>query len=562
MVASVGTVDAPGRARRASHPLHGRGTANVSVGPIPNSYWVVEGQLAAGEYPGSVSPDEARTRLRQFLAAGIRVFVDLTKEGELAPYAQILEEEADRLGVDAEWRRLPIRDVSVPTVAHMRCILSAIGEALENDRPAYVHCWGGVGRTGTVVGCHLVESGLSGPDALRKLADLWQVVEKRWRKPRTPETHEQEQFILEWKPQALAVDAATEPLERIRGCLLGGAVGDALGAPVEFLSLRAIRSRFGAEGIVGMVPAYGWIGAITDDTQMTMWTVEGLLRGECRGRERGILCMPSVVHHAYLRWLHTQGMTSQDEAFRDALDSKFPGWLLGVADLHACRAPGNTCLSALVSPGMGTMERPKNNSKGCGGVMRVAPVGLYETDVQKAFDLACEVAAITHGHPTGYLASGCLAAIIAEIMTGRELREAVNRAMDILASRTNHEETTHCLEHALSLLDSGADPTPETVERLGQGWIAEEALAISVYCALVFPNDFRRAVLLAVNHGGDSDSTGAITGNILGALLSADTIPSEWLVQLELQDEIETLATDLHTRYRDDDEWRHKYPGC
>lgn len=272
--------------------------------------------------------------------------------------------------------------------------------------------------------------------------------------------------------------------------------------------------------------------------------------------------MESVVHHAYLRWLHTQGMTSHDNAFRDALDSELPGWLLGVADLHSRRAPGNTCLSALVSPGMATMEEPKNDSKGCGGVMRVAPVGLYETDAEQAFDLACKIAALTHGHPTGYLASGCLAAIIAEIMADRELPVAVTNAMVILASKPHHEETTHCLEHALSLLDSGAEPTPEAIERIGQGWIAEEALAISVYCALAFSDDFRESILLAINHSGDSDSTGAITGNILGALHGAAPIPQPWLAQLELRDEIDTLATDLHTRYREDDEWWHKYPGC
>jgi ADP-ribosylglycohydrolase len=535
----------------------------VSVGPIPNSYWVVDGLFAAGEYPGALSRDEATERLRQFLDAGIRVFLDLTEEGEgLTPYEAILKEESARLGVGTEWHRLPIADVSVPTVPQMRQVQCAIRDAMDTSKPVYVHCWGGIGRTGTTVGCFLVDSGLSGPDALHRLAELWQVVEKRWRRPHTPETPEQEQFILNWQPTEDTAGADLGPAERMRGCLLGGAVGDALGAPVEFMSLHDIRSRFGRDGLRDMVPAYGRIGAITDDTQMTLWTGEGLLRGECRGRKRGTLCMESVVHHAYLRWLHTQGMTSHDNAFRDALDSELPGWLLGVADLHSRRAPGNTCLSALVSPGMATMEEPKNDSKGCGGVMRVAPVGLYETDAEQAFDLACKIAALTHGHPTGYLASGCLAAIIAEIMADRELPVAVTNAMVILASKPHHEETTHCLEHALSLLDSGAEPTPEAIERIGQGWIAEEALAISVYCALAFSDDFRESILLAINHSGDSDSTGAITGNILGALHGAAPIPQPWLAQLELRDEIDTLATDLHTRYREDDEWWHKYPGC
>ena len=345
------------------------------------------------------------------------------------------------------------------------------------------------------------------------------------------------------------------------GCLLGGAVGDALGAPVEFMALREIRSRFGQDGIADLAPAYGRIGAITDDTQMTLWTAEGLLRGHCRGTLRGILHMPSVVHHAYLRWLKTQGMSSEDDGFRLATEEEPEGWLIGVEALHATRAPGNTCLSALVSAGMGTMEEPKNDSKGCGGVMRAAPVGLYEQNPERAFDLACEVAAITHGHPTGYLASGCLAAMIAEIVQGAQLRDAAMEAMEILAGKRHHAETTACLELALSLVEDGAQPVPETVKRIGQGWIAEEALAVSVYCALTFPDDFRSAVLLAVNHSGDSDSTGAITGNILGVLLGVDAIPPEWLGRLELRDEIETIAADLHTRFRDDKDWYRKYPG-
>ena len=330
---------------------------------------------------------------------------------------------------------------------------------------------------------------------------------------------------------------------------------------MEFMSLRGIRSAFGAAGVTDFARAYGRIGAITDDTQMMLWTAEGLLRGRSHGEEGDTTKLVASVHRAYLRWLKTQGMRSLDESFATAARVEDNGWLIGVKALHARRAPGNTCLSALASPGTGTMEQPKNGSKGCGGVMRVAPVGLYEQDPERTFDLACEIAAITHGHPTGYLAAGFLAAIIAEILQGAGLREAVAGAMEILAGRPRHEETTGCLEHALPLIDGRAGPVPETVERVGQGWIAEEALAISVYCALAFPDDFRRAVLLAVNHGGDSDSTGAITGNILGVLLGIDAIPAAWLERLELKEEIETTALDLHQGCQDTDERPRRYPA-
>lgn len=361
---------------------------------------------------------------------------------------------------------------------------------------------------------------------------------------------------------AHAMKAPPSTLSRFKGCLLGGAVGDAMGAPVEFMSLAEIRRKFGQNGIADYSPAHGKIGAITDDTQMTLWTAEGLLRYHCRGELRGIGHMPGMVHRAYLRWLITQGASSLDEAFQNCNDQKYPGWLFGVKDLHSRRAPGNTCLAALMSPGEGTMENPKNDSKGCGGVMRVAPAGLYEPHPSRAFKMGCEIAALTHGHPTGYLASGCLAALIASLVQGKGTRVAVDESMSLLTEEPRSEETVDCVGRALALFDKGADPTPETVERIGQGWVAEEALAISIYCSLAFQHDFRKAVLLAVNHSGDSDSTGAITGNILGTLLGLEAIPQGWVERLELRDEIMTIAEDLQTKFRDDDEWWAKYPGC
>ncbi len=162
-----------------------------------------------------------------------------------------------------------------------------------------------------------------------------------------------------------------DELSRYRGCLLGGAVGDALGASVEFLSLSEIRARFGAAGLRDYAPAYGRIGAITDDTQMTLFTAEGLLRAHNRGIQKGIVHTPTVVYHAYLRWLETQGETPA-YPFPDVRG----GWLLGLPELFSRRAPGNTCLASLRGGQVGAVGQPINASKGCGGVMRAAPVGL------------------------------------------------------------------------------------------------------------------------------------------------------------------------------------------
>jgi ADP-ribosylglycohydrolase len=214
-------------------------------------------------------------------------------------------------------------------------------------------------------------------------------------------------------PQAKATPAELTTRVRMRGCLLGGAVGDALGAPVEFLSLAEIRGRFGPEGIRDMAPAYGRVGAITDDTQMTLFTAEGLLRAWVRQSTKGICHPPSVIHHAYLRWLLTQGERPE------GIDVGCESWLYSVGALHARRAPGLTCLSALrTARGFGEPAVAQNSSKGCGGVMRVAPIGLLASRLgghDRVFGLAADVAALTHGHPTGQLSAGFLAVAVAAL---------------------------------------------------------------------------------------------------------------------------------------------------
>ncbi len=362
-------------------------------------------------------------------------------------------------------------------------------------------------------------------------------------------------------------------LDRFIGCLVGGAVGDALGAPVEFLKRPQILRQFGPEGITQYAPAYGGVGTITDDTQMTLFTAEGLLRGWVRSCLRGTTSYAGTTAHAYQRWLLTQGETPGcDISFGDDT----PGWLFQQPELHHRRAPGVTCITALrTMPSLG--EPARNDSKGCGGVMRVAPVGLFawhfrESQSQReAFKLGAELAALTHGHPTGALTGGVLAVLILALADGASLSEALTLAKDILHGEPDHEETLQAIEQAEQFAASGL-PHESAILRLGQGWIAEEALAISIYCALV-ARDFRHGVVLSVNHDGDSDSTGSITGNLLGTLMGVKAIPEDWLQPLELREVITQVARDLF-EFRD---WQigessrfeamnrriwARYPGC
>jgi ADP-ribosyl-[dinitrogen reductase] hydrolase len=342
----------------------------------------------------------------------------------------------------------------------------------------------------------------------------------------------------------------TDPLVRSRfhGCLLGGAVGDAVGAPVEALDLEQIVRNFGEHGIRDYAPAYGKIGAITDDTQMSLFTAEGMLCAR----------MNSVMHgqdpdffraasHSYARWLMTQ------ENARANSHKANTSWLLQQKKLFARRAPGTTCLSALQAK-QGKISRAANDSKGCGGVMRVAPVGMYFAHsvsrekgdarlISQVFSTGCELAAITHGHPSGCLSAGALAVIVSLVMSGRSFKDAIATAKEELRKQPFHKESLAAIEKAEYL--AAARPRDRaTLREMGKGFIAEEALAIALYCALS-AETFEDGIILAVNHSGDSDSTGAITGNLLGAAGGVEVIPERWLVPLELRSTIEAVADDL-----------------
>lgn len=342
-------------------------------------------------------------------------------------------------------------------------------------------------------------------------------------------------------------------LDRFRGCLLGGAVGDALGAPVEFMSRIEIIGRFGGPGITRYVHAYGGLGNITDDTQMTLFTAEGLLQGWLEGCRDGSTCLVAATRRAYLRWLLTQ--EGDEEALNAACapGAADGGWLLQHRELRSRRGPGATCLAALRET-RDSGAPVVNDRKGCGGLMRVAPAGLFfwrpdqAISFRPAFELGADLAGITHGHPTGRLSAGALAVLVLALVDGASLDQALAIAKGLLRQYPEHEETLRAMEHAETLARCRI-PRAQALATLGQGWVAEEALAIALYCALS-ARVFEDGVVLAVNHDGDSDSTGAIAGQLLGALHGVDAIPDEWLEPLELRELIAGTADELHGYWR------------
>jgi protein-tyrosine phosphatase len=166
--------------------------------PFPNSYWVRPGQILAGEYPSDWNKRLSRLKLRRLLEAGVTLFLDLTEAGEygIRSYASLLDEEAAALGREVEHQRMSIPDRGTPTPETMTDILNTIDAALAAGRTVYVHCYAGIGRTGTVVGCHLARHGMRGEEALDEIARLREDISDGW--ITSPETAAQREMVREW----------------------------------------------------------------------------------------------------------------------------------------------------------------------------------------------------------------------------------------------------------------------------------------------------------------------------------------------------------------------------
>ena len=306
---------------------------------------------------------------------------------------------------------------------------------------------------------------------------------------------------------------------------MGLAIGDSLGAPVEHLSLAQIHERYGVNGIRDFDEFHGFPeGSYTDDTQMSIATARGLIDAQVALQDGEDADRLFMVYNRYLEWLESQ----------DDPDQR--------------RGPGATCLAALRSGTVGTIEEKINDSKGCGGVMRTAPVGLA-FPAGSAFIEGARFAAITHGHPSGYLTAGFLSEMIANLLEGASLEESVANASDILIDHEGHEETLKSIDLAVNLAAS-RHTVEYALNTIGEGWVGEEALAIAVYCSMSFGDDWKEAVLASVNHSGDSDSTGSITGAIMGALLGSGSIPGRWVRDVENAKLLEELASRMYSLFR------------
>lgn len=334
--------------------------------------------------------------------------------------------------------------------------------------------------------------------------------------------------------------------DKFRGCLIGGAAGDALGYAVEFKREDEIFSEYGKEGITEYdLILDDDVAEVSDDTQMTLFTAKGMLLAENQTDNAGYI---NSIRKMYKCWYQTQS-----EKY-PAQDEKTCSRLMRVPELFHRRCPGMTCMTEIKAGANGTVNTPINDSKGCGGVMRVAPIGLYFTDTDISYEysdmLAAEAAALTHGHDLGFIPAAALAHIVRAVTESDVLlKDAVSdsiKVMEKLFPNAEHiVDFIAIVQKAVQLAESNADDL-SAIHQLGEGWVAEETLAIAVYCALKYKNNFDMAIRTAVNLNGDSDSTGAVCGNILGAYMGYNAIPQKFKERLELHDLIIKVADDLY----------------
>lgn len=367
-------------------------------------------------------------------------------------------------------------------------------------------------------------------------------------------------------------------LDKVKGCIVGGAAGDALGYPVEFhSSIAQIRQEYGPVGITRFKLHPDGTAHFSDDTQMTLFTASGLLQAGTElnlrhfGNDRS---WQYYVANSYIDWYWTQQEGKQYK--------KHTSWLFELPGLHSRRGPGLTCLGSLHDIAKGI--DPNNDSKGCGGIMRVAPIALC-TDLRELttpafrYMFAGKSADITHNAPLGFIPAAFQVMLLDKITATAgdlNLEHLVLECMqDIPAVQLDYDsakgtyaqfpeaikELDRLVNMALELSKVEGDDV-SNIEKIGGGWTGETALAIALYCALKYTDSFEKAIIAAVNHSGDSDSTGAICGNIMGLIHGYDAIPPFFKENLELLPVLEEVATDLYigsTKTEDLKRWKRKY---
>ena len=490
--------------------------------PAPNSYWVVPNRLAAGEYP-SAKPSrhqEAVEKVTTLLDAGIDHFIDLTEVEEgLNPYVDLANREASHRGVTICCEQRSIPDVSVPnTPGDMAAILDAIDAALDGGKTVYVHCWGGVGRTGTVIGCWLVRHGSTASEALAQVARGWQGMEKFTPEIESPETSGQKEYVRNWREAGSRnlhhrVDLMNDESARkhFRGCLSGLAVGDALGTTLEFKppgSFETIDDMVGG-GCFGLQP-----GQWTDDTSMALCLATSLV--ESGGFD------PGDQMTRYVRWWREGYLSSTGTCF----------------DIGNATQGALSRFEQTGEPFAGSLDP---YSAGNGSLMRLAPIPMFFAGgPAEAIERSADSSKTTHGAEEAVDACRYFSGLLVGALNGAD-------KATLLSDRYCPVEgywRRNPLVERIDAVAAGSFKDKEPPEIKGEGYVVRSLEA--ALWAFHRSTDFRDGALLAVNLGDDADTTGAIYGQIAGAHYGIEAIPAQWRKRLAMRTEIESLADRLH----------------
>jgi ADP-ribosyl-[dinitrogen reductase] hydrolase len=471
--------------------------------PNLNTYWVVPHKFLAGEYPGDKDPVKARRKVNQFLDVGVRHFVDLTESGELIPYDSILSEEALRANVTVTYDRFPIPDLSVPrSAADLGEVLLTIDRRIREGGAVFLHCWGGVGRTGLVIGCWLQEHGRTPDEALAELRRKWSTVEKRSRRPESPETTEQVNWVRTW-PQRRRDVQQLLLRDRYRGALLGLAVGDALGTTLEFKApgtFKPITDMIGG-GPFGLQP-----GQWTDDTSMALCLAESLIQ------KRGF--DPKDQMDRYCRWWKEGYLSSTGTCFD-----------IGVTVRKS--------LESYLRTGEPFAGSTDPFTAGNGSLMRLAPVPLAcRADFELAIHNAGESSRTTHGATSAVDACRYFAGLLLGALAGRSKQEILSPFFCHDQDRDYWQRHALCAE--IAEIANGSFKQKEPAAIIGSGFVVRSLEA--ALWAFHRSDSFREGALRAVNLGNDADTTGAIYGQLAGAFYGVNGIPQDWLERLTMRE--------------------------
>lgn len=299
-------------------------------------------------------------------------------------------------------------------------------------------------------------------------------------------------------------------LNKVKGIMYGLAIGDALGRSTEFISLQEIKNIYGENGIQS-IPENA---LYTDDTQMTLLIVKALLKSG----EYDCETIMSFVRDEFVNWVYS------DE------------WRIGGAG-KAC-----TVGSLNMKNGINWSKSGVKNSKGCGSVMRVLPVGyLYQNDVDKLREVSYSTGICTHYHPTANAACIGAAYIVKLLFDGVNIFDIIPKLLKFT------ENISDEWDDAISKVEECLDWSDEekALKYLGEGWIAEEAVSLALYCFFKYQFDYKKVVIRAANTNGDSDSIACIAGGFSGAYLGISAIPTDWVLHINNSKYIEEISNKL-----------------